>query len=98
MGKSINCNSVRREFANFLRVRREILDRLSTGLREELPKERRCDHIARNHLLRKILGVVIAILLRPNPPPGNLSMLCKRIHRSRRNYVTFVVALAMLVD
>ena len=97
MGKSINCNSFRREFLNFLRVRREILDHLALGLGEKLPEECRRNEIARNHLLRKILGVIIAVLLRPNPTPRDLSVICKGIHRTRRNHRPLVVTLAMLI-
>lgn len=98
MGKSINCNSFRREFLDFLRVRREILDHLAAGLREELPEKRGGNHIPRNHVLGKILGVIIAVLLRTNPAPRDLSVVRKGIHWARRNHLPLMVTLAMLVD
>ena len=97
MGKSINCNSFRREFLNFLLVRREILEHLTLGLGEKLPEECRRNEIARNHLLRKILGVIIAVFLRTNPAPRDLSVVRKGIHGARGNHRPLVVTLAMLI-
>ncbi len=98
MGKSINCNSVRREFTNFLRVRRKILHGLAADLREELPKKARSNHIPRNHLLCEFLREIIAVLLRSNPSPRDLSVMRKGIHGARRNDLSLVITLAMLID
>ena len=98
MGKSINCNSLRGKFADFVRVRAELLDDLALRLRETLPEKRRGNHIPRNHLVRELLGVITAVLMVPDPAPRNLAMMCKRIHRTSGNHTTLMVSLAMNVN
>ena len=95
VGKSINCNSFGGKFADFLRVRTELLNDLALGLRETLPEKRRGNHIPRNHLVRELLGVITAVLMDPDPAPRNLAMMCNRIHRTSGNHTTLMVSLAM---
>lgn len=95
MGKSINCNSFRGKFDDFLRVDTEVLDNLATGLRETCPEERRCQHIARNHLVREILRIIPTVLVNTNPAPWNLAMVLKRIPRTNRNHATLLISTAV---
>ncbi len=95
MGKSINCNSFRGKFDDFLRVDTEVLDNLTAGLRETCPEERRRNHIARNHLVREILRVIPTVLMNTNPAPRNLAMVLKRIPGTSRNHATLLISTAV---
>ena len=83
---------------DFLRVRTEILNDLSTDLRETLPEELGSNHIAWNHLVRKILRIISAVLMNSNPAPRDLTMVLKRIHTASRNHATLVILAAMNVN
>lgn len=95
VGKSINCNSLGGKFADFLRVRTELLDDLALGLWETLPEKCRRDEISGNHVVCEILRVITAVLMHTNPAPRNLAVVSKGIHRTSGDHTTLLVSLAM---
>lgn len=95
MGKSINCNSFRGKFDDFLRVRTEILNDLSLRLRETLLEELGSNHIARNHLICEIFRVIRTVLMNSNPPPRDLAMVLEGIPRASRNHTPFLISTAV---